>query len=230
MFKIILLWVLHIILLYLCLTVPYIAVHLRLDNYGELYSTKMMLDISITYFNRNNFQTLFVFFLRSRWIIRSDRRTYMAPATAPSACLHTFSAYTCLKVCLHTKAVFSATLSCLFIYILYMCKQVCIWRCVCLRIPNFIPIKRSMRSRGKAKASAHLRIPLNAEYTIYLCASSEMHKQLANEKVVSCQGSWPKGTQRSARCNAQSTFRLCDEIIVHWNSLDKAPSKFQWSI
>lgn len=169
----------------------------------------MMLDISITYFNRNNFQTLFVFFLRSRWIIRSDRRTYMARATAPSACLHTFSAYTCLKVCLHTKAVFSATLSCLFIYILYMCKQVCIWRCVCLRIPNFIPIKRSMRSRDKAKASAHLRVPLNAEYTIYLHMRFEWNAQTIGQ-WKSCQ----LPGELTQRCTKKCTLQCTTDIPI----------------
>lgn len=181
--------------------------------------------LKLAYFNRNNFQTLFVFFLRSRWIIRSDRRTYMAPATAPSACLHTFSANTCLKVCLHTKAVFSATISCLFIYIFYMCKQVCIWSCACLRIPNFIPIKRSMRSRGKDKASPHLRIPVECKiYNIPM--RFEWNAQTIGQ-WKSCQLPGELSQSCTKKCTLQCTI---DIPIVHWNSLDKAPSKFQWSI
>lgn len=81
-----LLWVLHIILLYLCLTVPYIGVHLRLDNYDELYSTKMMLEISI--FQSKQFSDIIRIFFQIE-LDHTVRQTDVYGACHSSFCLFT---------------------------------------------------------------------------------------------------------------------------------------------
>lgn len=102
---------------------------------------------------------------------------------------------------------------CICIYLIYAWTNtsVSIRKCACLCVLNFIATKKVSEAGAKARPK-HICESLWVQNIFYICSSSEMHKQLANEKVASCQGSWQSCTKK---CNRHSDWQSAEQ-----NSMD----------